>query len=347
MNQLFWLRSETKPNEFRRALTPNDCKEILKCGHQVIVEDWNDSIIPTREYKEAGCEIVKAHSWQNDAPDKAVIVGLKELPNNITEFKHTHIYFAHVFKGQNEAQSILKKFKDGGGKIIDLEYMIDENKRRVCAFGYWAGYVGAALGAVFTDLTKTQLITKQLQEKERFSDKQELINFVKQYADTNQEAIVIGAKGRVETGASDFLKTIEWKTTCWDMEETKSGGPFREILNNKLFVNCVLSTKKIEPFMTQKILNEENKKLSIISDVTCDPDSECNFLPIYTKATTIQSPLYQVSEDGSLIAFDNFPSMLPKESSYDFSNQLSPFLSEYTESQGPIRAAIDTFSKFI
>ena len=141
MSQIFWLRAETKENEFRRAITPHDAQKMIQAGHKVIVEDWNESIIPTSEYSSIGCEIVSSGSWKQ-APKEAIIVGLKALPEDIESFQHTHIYFAHAYKQQEGYQELLSKFIKGGGKIIDLEYMIDENQRRVCAFGYWAGYVG-------------------------------------------------------------------------------------------------------------------------------------------------------------------------------------------------------------
>jgi saccharopine dehydrogenase (NAD+, L-lysine-forming) len=347
MSQLFWLRGETKANEFRRAITPNDCKDIITNGHKVTVEDWKDSIIPISQYIEAGCGVAPEYSWSTDAPTNAIIIGLKELDPNIKEFKHTHIYFAHAFKGQNEAEMILSKFKKGGGKLIDLEYMVDENKRRVCAFGYWAGYVGAALGAVFTNKEQTSEISTALQKKERFSDKDELISFVKSFVPEKKKAIVIGALGRVGTGARDFINTLKWDVTPWDRIETQVGGPFKEIMDYQLFVNCVLSTGKTEPFLTTDLIINNNNKLEIISDVTCDPDSECNVLPIYKEATRIENPLTTVSEKVSLIAFDNFPSILPKESSFDFSSQFSPFIKTYNEDNGPLRSALDIFKSFL
>ena len=137
MSKIFWLRSESKKNEYRRALTPDSCEKIIASGHKVIVEDWKESIIPTSDYKNVGCEIMPDGSWATDAPSKAIIIGLKALPENITNFKHTHIYFAHCFKEQDGWQELMTKFKNGGGKIVDLEFMVDDNGRRTNAFGYW------------------------------------------------------------------------------------------------------------------------------------------------------------------------------------------------------------------
>ena len=49
------------------------------------------------------------------------------------------------------------------------------------------------------------------------------------------------------------------------------------------------------------------------------------------------------SGDVSLVAIDNLPSILPKESTYDFSDQLEQFLINYTEDSGPIKNSLDLF----
>ena len=347
MSQIFWLRAETKKNEFRRALTPDSCQKILAQGHKVIVEDWKESIIPTSEYEKVGCEIVAANTWDKDAPKEAIIVGLKALPEDIKLFKHTHIYFAHAYKEQDGWRELLAKFQYGGGKIVDLEFMVNENKRRVAAFGYWAGYVGAALGALFAKATNQAEAIKELQELKQFSDKQELINFVtKHTSGQTGEAIVIGCRGRSGTGATDFINSINWQSTGWDQKDTAPGGPFKEILNYELFVNCVLAMSKMPPFITKDLIESSNNKLSVISDVSCDPDSECNMVPLYTEATVLSNPVIQVTEGEKpvfLTAIDNLPSILPKESSYDFSSQLEPFITGYNESEGPVKEALDIY----
>ncbi|MFT6068019.1 MAG: hypothetical protein ACJAT2_002197 [Bacteriovoracaceae bacterium] len=348
IRKIFWLRSESKENEFRRALTPNDCLQIIKAGHEVIVEDWKESIIPTEDYKKSGCKIKPAGSWVKDAPDSAIIIGLKALPENIESFKHTHIYFAHCYKEQEGWMELMQKFHLGGGKIIDLEFMYDENGRRTNAFGYWAGYVGAALGALFTKAKDLEAAKSELKRLRQFPDKSKLIDFVNSHTSSTGEAIVIGSEGRSGTGALDFLSSINWKVTGWDRKETSKGGPFKEILDFDLFVNCVLAMKPMAPFITKDLVDLENKRLKIISDVSCDPDSDCNMVPLYEKATHIDEPLVDVTNGEhplQLCAIDNLPSILPKESSFDFSSQLAPHIIDFNDSRGPIKGALDIFEK--
>jgi alanine dehydrogenase len=348
MSKLFWLRSESKKNEYRRALTPDSCEKILEAGHKVIVEDWKDSIIPIKNYKDVGCEIMPEGSWATEAPVEAIIIGLKALPENIQTFKHTHIHFAHCYKEQDGWKELMTKFKDGGGKIIDLEFMVDENGRRTNAFGYWAGYVGAALGSLFAKANNQEDAISKLKIQRQFPDKSDLIEFIKANTSETGNAIVIGRNGRSGSGAADLLSDIGWKLTGWDQKETAPGGPFKEILEHDLFVNCVLAMRPMAPFITRELIESENTNLKVISDVSCDPDSDCNMVPLYDEATVLDNPIKVVTGGNrpvSITAIDNLPSILPKESSFDFSSQLSKYIINYTEESGPIKNALDVYDK--
>jgi saccharopine dehydrogenase (NAD+, L-lysine-forming) len=70
------------------------------------------------------------------------------------------------------------------------------------------------------------------------------------------------------------------------------------------------------------------RKLSVIGDIACDPDSDYNPIPIYSNPTTWNKPSLNIANDPPLevMAIDNLPSLLPKESSIDFSEQLFPYL---------------------
>lgn len=94
-----------------------------------------------------GCPLVDPLSWKTDAPADAYIVGLKELPeNDDSPLRHKHIFFAHCFKNQGGWRELLQRFDKGKGTILDLEFLNDDNGKRVAAFGYMAGFAGAAVG---------------------------------------------------------------------------------------------------------------------------------------------------------------------------------------------------------
>jgi saccharopine dehydrogenase (NAD+, L-lysine-forming) len=61
------------------------------------------------------------------------------------------------------------------------------------------------------------------------------------------------------------------------MQETAKGGPFREILDNDIFVNCIYLSKPIPPFLTTDLIQASpDRKLSVFVDVSCDPNNPHN-----------------------------------------------------------------------
>ena len=60
----------------------------------------------------------------------------------------------------------------------------------------------------------------------------------------------------------------------------------------------------------------------------CDPTSAFNPVRVYDRTTTWDAPVLRVAEHPPLdvMAIDNLPSMLPRESSLDYAAQLLPVL---------------------
>ncbi len=326
-----WVRAEQRPFEQRVGLTPTGAKKLINKGFDITVEESSSRAIPISAYKEAGCTIAQEHSWP-DAPSDVIIFGLKELDEDGPDLKHRHIMFGHAYKGQKDGPHLLRRFKRAGGTLYDLEYLTDENGRRVAAFGYWAGFAGAAVGlmAWLAQLEKISLGPVSVyQDKDILVT--ELIRKLEALENTATplpSAIIIGAKGRVGTGASDLYEALKMKTTRWDMEETAHGGPFPEILDHTLFVNCILARPGVPVFVPKSAV-EENRALRVIADVSCDPNSDYNPIPIYDRSTTFAEPTLQIAGEPNpldVMAIDNLPSMLPVESSEDYADQLLPHL---------------------
>ena len=149
-----WLRSETKLGERRTPLTPGAVRILIENDFQVTVESSENRIFSDDDYKKAGCELGPSESWKN-APKDAWILGLKELPLDRFPLTHKHIYFAHAYKYQKGWLELLKRFENGKGVLYDLEYLTDDAGRRVAAFGYWAGFAGAAVALMVWQYQKT------------------------------------------------------------------------------------------------------------------------------------------------------------------------------------------------
>ena len=331
-----WLRAESKPFERRVALAPAAARELVAAGFTVSVEECGNRVFDILDYREAGCRIVPAASWP-DAPPDCHVLGLKELPEPLPALRHKHIYFAHAYKQQEGWKALLRRFAGDGGRLLDLEYLLDDNGGRIAAFGYWAGFAGAALG-VMARLAQPGM----LDPAGRYRNKDQLLDHLSDLLERSSlhpRIIIIGAKGRCGRGAAKLCRVLGIETTLWDLEETARGGPFPEILEHDIFLNCVFVRSETPPFLTREFLAEA-RRLSVIVDVSCDPFADCNPLPIYDQCTTFSRPALRLMDEPvlDLIAIDHLPSMLPEESSEDFSSRLLGALMELPDGRVWLRA---------
>ena len=321
-----WLRAESRDNERRVGLTPEGAATLIAQGFRITVEDSPTRVLPASGYAAVGCDIAAEGSWP-DAPQEAIILGLKELPDDGTPLRHRHIMFGHAFKGQHSGRRLLQRFAAGGGALFDLEYLVDENGRRLAAFGYWAGYAGAAVSLKAWAAQRQGGICPPVTT---WADKDALLSELAgdlDRAGARPTAIVIGALGRVGTGASDLCTAMGIEPTRWDIEETSKGGPFPEIMAHDMFFNCILARPGTPVFVPRSALTAD-RRLTVVGDIACDPDSDYNPVPVYSRATTWATPVTRVHDAPPLdiMAIDNLPSLLPRESSFDFAEQLLPVL---------------------
>jgi saccharopine dehydrogenase (NAD+, L-lysine-forming) len=131
------------------------------------------------------------------------------------------------------------------------------------------------------------------------------------------------------------------------MAQTARGGPFPEILDHTIFLNCILAGPT-NPVFVPKAALKAPRTLRVIGDIACDPDSDYNPVPVYEEATTWEEPAVRVHEHPPLdvTAIDNLPSLLPLESSTDFAAQLLPHLLDLqNDPKGVWKRATDTFQK--
>ena len=236
--------------------------------------------------------------------------------------------FGHAYKGQPAGQVLLDRFKAGGGTLFDLEYLTHEDGRRVAAFGYWAGYAGAAVSLMCWIAQQDGGIAGPVKAypsaNHLLIDLQEALMAL---GTDRPTALIIGALGRVGSGAADLCTAMGVATTKWDMAETASGGPFPEVLNHDIFLNCILA-RPGTPVFVPASAKTAPRTLSVIGDVACDPDSDFSPIKVYDRTTTWDAPALRVHDHPVLdvTAIDNLPSMLPAESSADFAEQLLPHL---------------------
>ncbi|KAF9889030.1 Saccharopine dehydrogenase [Aspergillus nanangensis] len=339
-----WLRAETKPAEARSALTPTTAKALLDAGYDVTIERSSQGIFDDEEFAKVGAKLVEEGSWVKDAPKDAFILGLKELPEDEFPLEHVHISFAHCYKQQGGWEKVLSRWPRGGGTLLDLEFLTDDTGRRVAAFGYSAGYAGSALAVKDWAWQLSHPEGEPLPSEVPYANQDLLIQSVKESLEAGKKqsgrspkVLVIGALGRCGKGAVQLAKDVgipESDIMQWDMEETKKGGPFREIIEEAdIFVNCIYLSDPIPPFIDGESLSAPTRRLSVICDVSADTTNPHNPIPVYTVTTTFDRPTVPVILPAgtkgpalSVISIDHLPSLLPRESSEMFSEALLPSL---------------------
>lgn len=336
--QPIWLRCETKPAEHRSALTPTTAKKLIEAGFDVTVERDPNRIFADAEFAQAGCKLAEYNTWPK-APRTTPIIGLKELEMPGPDLEHTHIQFAHCYKHQEGWVDVLGRFKRGGGKLYDLEFLEDANGRRVAAFGWHAGFAGAALGLLGL---AEQMEGKTLGSQSFYPNESALMERTRHAVETIRKhrpdgrvtSLIIGAHGRCGRGAIDCLEKSGLRSdeiVRWDIQETSAkSGPYQEILDVDLFINCIYLSKKIPPFLHHDTIAAagDKRRLGMIVDVSCDTTNPNNPIPVYSINTTFEKPTVPVegAKNLEVISIDHLPSLLPREASEAFSHDLLPSL---------------------
>jgi saccharopine dehydrogenase (NAD+, L-lysine-forming) len=315
------LRAEERPSERRTPLTPEGAAEVEAAGIRVLVESSTTRVYPDEEYRAQGLEIVPARSWLDADPD-VVVLGIKELPDEPAQLRHRHIYFGHAYKGQQGAAELLRRFVAGGGELLDLEYLVNSSGQRVVAFGYWAGFVGGALGALQLagELT-APLVPMSLDE---LAGKLESAGTRL----TGATAVVTGAFGRAGRGATDALVLAGVGVSRWDRDDTRDLDS-DALVAHDLLVHCVHANVPQPPFLTEADRTRPARRLRVLADVTADVPSDLNLLPVSNRLTSWSEPVRRIWDDPvplDAIVIDNLPSLLPQQASQDFSSGLVPIL---------------------
>ncbi|KAJ7323008.1 saccharopine dehydrogenase [Mycena albidolilacea] len=288
--------------------------------------------------RRAGCKLVENNSWPT-APTTVTIIGLKELEESTDPLLHTLIQFAHCYKNQADT-------------LYDLEFLTDTRGRRVTTFGFHAGFAGAAAGPLALSSQKNGEKLGHLQPFENDAAMVASINQLLVGSGKGIKVLVIGAWEDAEEAQLISLGKLglrSWDDIVkWDMDKTAKGGPFQEILNIDIFVNCIYLNSQIPSFITQDriITVGPQRKLSIIVDISCDKTNPFNPTPICSINTTF--PIVPVGVGNlssaenpmfSVVSIDHFPSFPPppppppREASKEFSTDPLLSLLEFSNQQ--------------
>lgn len=223
--------------------------------------------------------------------------------------------------------------------LYDIEFLTDISGKRIAAFGFYAGFAGAAM-ALLAWAHQVSHPGTALPSIPRYPSKSAVVSAVRDALSSSlhhnagqpPRILVVGALGRCGSGAVGLCLEAGLPASSivkWDFAETARGGPFTEIAAADVFINCVYVSEKIPPFITLDSLSEPGRRLRVACDVSCDPTSPFNPVPIYTEISTFLKPTIpvRVSGDGpelTMISIDHMPSLVAREASEAFSDLALP-----------------------
>jgi len=312
------LRETKDPPDKRVPLTPKQIITLQNLYPDVkfIVQHNKIRCFSDYEYEAAGIPVME------DISECEILMGIKEVDQRTFIPDKTYIFFAHVGKKQLYNRAMLREILKKKIRLIDYEYLENENRERIVAFGRYAGIVGAynALRG-FGMKSRMYYLTPAHEcfDLNEMWDKLNLVNLK-----PGIRILVTGtgrvAKGAIETlhrigipvtGPADFLsKDFETPVVCQIGPEHyvrhKSGKAFeiRDFYANpgdyesafKPFTgvtDILIAGHYWDPrsplFFTREDARSPGFRISLIADISCDIMGP---VPTTLRASTIDKPFY-------------------------------------------------------
>ncbi len=311
------LREEKSPPDARVPLTPKQVATLRRQGVDVVVQPSPHRCFTDDDYRALGIPL------QEDLTDRQLLLGIKEVPIDRLLPGKTYCNFAHVAKFQPYNQPLLRALLDQHITHIDYEYLTDGAGKRLIAFGYWAGMVGAHNGLWAYGKRTGAFSLPRLKDLYDYAAAKAI------YADLqlpDDLRVVLTGTGRVGAGAARVLADVGLRRVSPDefLGET-SGAVFtqlplekyvrhgqRKTVNRKhyyahgaeytsdfaryaaradVFVNGIFWDGKAPAFFTAEEMGKPGFRIRTIADVTCDI-APASSVPSTLKASTIADPVF-------------------------------------------------------
>lgn len=367
------LREGKKPFDKRTAFSPAQIKLILAKHPNwlIFVQPSPFRCFSDAEYSNVGAIL------QEDLSNCNFLFGIKEVPANLLLPGKNYFFFSHTIKLQPHNQPMFQKLIELKSTLYDYETIINEHGERLVAFGRFAGIVGAYNALRMIAQTRLDKTLPAASDTSGLDEIYPLIANIKWPA----LKIVITGAGRVSQGIVHVLEKAGFKEVSpdqflvnefeesvftmlrsrhyhqhkdgktWDSSHFYSHPEqYVSIFDlyarraEVLIAGAYWNPKAPRLFNFDQVRNQEFK-INIISDVTCDMDGS---IPTTLRASSIDSPFYDVDKFGlehtpfsnsdhiHVCAVDNLPTELPADASEAFGKQLIEHVLPELENPGPL-----------
>lgn len=312
------IREDKLPPDSRVALTPAQAAELNeRDAFTVVVQPSSLRAYSDLEYHEAGLAL------QEDLSDCDLLLGIKEVPIERLIPNKTYCFFAHVIKKQAYNRSLLQALLAKNIRQIDYEMLTDERGRRIIAFGYFAGMVGAHNG-LWTYGQRTGLFDlPRLKDLHDYAAAKVIYNELQ----LPPLRIVLTGTGRVGKGARQVLedmgiqrvapkefleksfdRAVFTQLECRNYVRRKDGEAFEKdhfyrhpeayessfepyTRQADIFINGIYWDNAAPAFFTPEEMQAADFHIQTIADITCDIAPIAS-VPSTLRASTIADPVF-------------------------------------------------------
>jgi len=122
--------------ERRSPLTPGHVEKIVQDGTRVLVQPCTKRIFSNREFQNSGAVIT------DDLSEANAIFGVKQVKKEALLEGKSYCFFSHVIKAQEVNMPLLDEVLKRNIRLFDYECITDNERRRLVAFGKYAGKAG-------------------------------------------------------------------------------------------------------------------------------------------------------------------------------------------------------------
>jgi len=194
------IRETKTPVDNRVALAPEQMAELQKRfpDDAFVVQSSETRVFSDDAYRSAGIEVRECMD------DCDVLFGIKEVDTQtLIPGKH-YFFFGHFAKKQSSNLPLLQTLIAKKITFSDYEYLVDDRNRRVCAFGWWAGFVGTYYTLRGYGLRHGLY---ELPKPDRHFSMEKLLNAL-QNVELPPVKLLVTGNGRVSHGVQELLEKI-------------------------------------------------------------------------------------------------------------------------------------------
>ncbi|MDP4261599.1 MAG: NAD(P)-dependent oxidoreductase [Bacteroidota bacterium] len=365
MTRIGLIRENKIPGDNRVALTPAQCKWILKNSSEItiIAQGSEGRCFSDKEYRMAGVEV------RENLDDCDILFGIKEVSRDELIPGKTYLFFSHTKKKQPRNQPLLRSILEKKITLIDYECLEHDDGQRIIGFGFFAGVVGAHNGMMAygnrTGLYKLERVYKQRSFRE-------LIHTYFGLRLPNVKVAITGS-GRVAHGILEVMNLMgilevepdDYRRRRFSYPvytQLKGADLYRNKITGKysradfhahpekyeciflpyaeqtdILMNGVYWDKNVPRLFEKNDVHPDTFIIQTIADITDDAGGS---VPINLGDQTIEDPVYGVDKTTlektapylrhsiDMMAVGNLPNELPRDASRYFGEQLIKYVLE-------------------